>query len=245
MFLTCDSRLKKALGDTSVSGIRLSCSHPDLNNKDGAEFLRISAAYQRLLNKNIIIDAPRSPRTHYKSHVRAYPGRLYEHIASSWFVRLSEENCLVLCFASYLVFLTCVISSTHCVYCLHHICDLSDRSAGPVRPFNQTAVTLWGLGLSMGCVLFGTILLWNRVESTGVPIKGPSRVIEPTSNAIKRERISALLLEKSKRPKDSEEWKLVLNLTVLRIWRLDHGSVIFKPSVSDNLVLSMHGQLSP
>ncbi|XP_073389244.1 uncharacterized protein [Physcomitrium patens] len=123
--------------------------HPDLNNKDGAEFLRISAAYQRLLNKNIIIDAPRSPRTHYKSHVRAYPG--------------------------------------------------------PVRPFNQTAVTLWGLGLSMGCVLFGTILLWNRVESTGVPIKGPSRVIEPTSNAIKRERISALLLEKSKRPKDSEE----------------------------------------
>jgi hypothetical protein len=77
-------------------------------------------------------------------------------------------------------------------------------SAGPVRPFNQTAVTVWGLGLAMGCVLFGTILLWSRVETTGVSMKGPSRVIEPSSNAVKRERIAALLLEKSRPRKDNE-----------------------------------------
>lgn len=79
------------------------------------------------------------------------------------------------------------------------------RDAGPVRPFNQTAVTVWGLGLAMGCVLFGAVLLWSRVETTGVSLKGPSRVIEPSSNVIKRERIAALLLEKSRPRKDSED----------------------------------------
>ncbi|KAG0589538.1 hypothetical protein KC19_1G027700 [Ceratodon purpureus] len=127
--------------------LALKC-HPDVNTKDGAEFLRISAAYQRILNKNVIIDAPRRPTARYNPDMRVYPG--------------------------------------------------------PLRPFNQTAVTVWGLGLAMGCVLFGAILLWSRVETTGVSMKGPSRVIEPSSNAVKRERIAALLLEKSRPQKDSE-----------------------------------------
>lgn len=74
--------------------------------------------------------------------------------------------------------------------------------AGAAR-FNQTAVTVWGLGLAMGCVLFGAILLWGRAEMTRASMKGPSRMIEPSSNALKRERIAALLLERSKEhPKD-------------------------------------------
>ena len=89
---------------------------------------------------------------------------------------------------------------------LDAICHLQyfDCSAGPLRPFNQTAVTVWGLGLAMGCVLFGAVLLWSRVETRGMSMKGPSRVIEPSSNVVKRERIAALLLEKSRPQKDSE-----------------------------------------
>lgn len=127
--------------------LALKC-HPDSGAKDGAEFLRISAAYQRILNKNVIYEAPRAPRARYNPGVRTY--------------------------------------------------------AAPARPFNQTAVTVWGLGLAMGCVLFGAILLWSRVETTGVSLKGPSRVIEPSSNVVKRERIAALLLEKSRPRKDGD-----------------------------------------
>lgn len=43
----------------------------------------------------------------------------------------------------------------------------------------------WGLGLLMGCVLFGIILLWNCVELIGVFIKGFFRVIEFILNVIK------------------------------------------------------------
>lgn len=54
-------------------------SHPDLNAQHGSEFLRISAAYQRILNKNDIYDAPRAPRARYNPDTRAYPGSLREH----------------------------------------------------------------------------------------------------------------------------------------------------------------------
>jgi hypothetical protein len=77
---------------------------------------------------------------------------------------------------------------------------------GPVR-FNQTAVTVWGLGLATGCVLFGAILLWGRMEIAhgSYAMKGPSRVVEPSPNAVKRERIAALLLQKSKRQQEDEK----------------------------------------
>lgn len=45
MFLICDSRLKKVLGDILVFGICLFCSYFDLNNKDGVEFLCILVVY--------------------------------------------------------------------------------------------------------------------------------------------------------------------------------------------------------
>ncbi len=78
---------------------------------------------------------------------------------------------------------------------------------GPVR-FNQTAVTVWGLGLATGCVLFGAILLWGRMEIAhgSYAMKGPSRVVEPSPDAVKRERIAALLLQKSKRQQEDEKW---------------------------------------
>ncbi len=78
---------------------------------------------------------------------------------------------------------------------------------GPVR-FNQTAVTVWGLGLATGCVLFGAILLWGRMEIAhgSYAMKGPSREVEPSPDAVKRERIAALLLQKSKRQQEDEKW---------------------------------------
>jgi hypothetical protein len=55
-------------------------SFQSLNTKDGAEFLRISAAYQRILNKNVIYDAPRRPSARYNPDMRVYPGGLCEYI---------------------------------------------------------------------------------------------------------------------------------------------------------------------
>lgn len=54
-------------------------SHPDLHTKDGAEFLRVSAAYQRILNKkSIIYDVPQGPQGHYyRPDIRAYPGETF------------------------------------------------------------------------------------------------------------------------------------------------------------------------
>lgn len=54
-------------------------SHPDLHTKDGAEFLRVSAAYQRILNKKTIIyDVPQGPQRHYyRPDIRAYPGETF------------------------------------------------------------------------------------------------------------------------------------------------------------------------
>lgn len=54
-------------------------SHPDLHTKDGAEFLRVSAAYQRILNKKTIVyDVPQGPQRHYyRPDIRAYPGEIF------------------------------------------------------------------------------------------------------------------------------------------------------------------------
>ncbi|CAM6014346.1 unnamed protein product [Sphagnum balticum] len=129
--------------------LALKC-HPDLQRKDGTEFLRISTAYQKILNKRLVNSVPGGTARSQSPYVRAYPG--------------------------------------------------------PVR-FNQTAVTVWGLGLATGCVLFGAILLWGRMEIAhgSYAMKGPSRVVEPSPDAVKRERIAALLLQKSKRRQEDEK----------------------------------------
>jgi hypothetical protein len=121
-----------------------------LQRKDGTEFLRISTAYQKILNKRLVNSVPGGTTRSQSPYVRVYPG--------------------------------------------------------PVR-FNQTAVTVWGLGLATGCVLFGAILLWGRMEIAhgSYAMKGPSRVVEPSPDAVKRERIAALLLQKSKRQQEDEK----------------------------------------
>lgn len=68
-------------------------------------------------------------------------------------------------------------------------------------------VIVWGLGLVMGCVLFGVILLWSCVEFIGVFLKGFLRVIEFILNVVKWECIVVLFLEKFRFWKDSEYWK--------------------------------------
>lgn len=126
------------------------CSHPDLNKKDGQEFVRITAAYQRIMNKSALYSPSDTARRYYGPAVYA-----------------------------------------------------SSRTG-----FTPRAAAVWGIGLAMGCVCFGTVLLWARagLMHSSYQTKRPSRVVEPSSNSLKRERIAALLLERQ-RAKDSEEGK--------------------------------------
>lgn len=145
--LSADATVDEVKG--AYRRLALQC-HPDLNKKDGQEFVRITAAYQRIMNKSTVYSPSDNPRRHYGPTVYA---------------------------------------SSH-------------------TRFTPRAAAVWGFGLAMGCVLFGTVLLWARAElmHPAYHRTGPSRVVEPSSNSLKRERIAALLLERQ-RAKDSEEGK--------------------------------------
>jgi hypothetical protein len=53
--------------------LALKC-HPDLQRKDGTEFLRISTAYQKILNKRRVNSVPGGTARSQSPYVRAYPG---------------------------------------------------------------------------------------------------------------------------------------------------------------------------
>ncbi|KAG6543193.1 hypothetical protein Mapa_015443 [Marchantia paleacea] len=130
--------------------LALQC-HPDLNKKDGQEFVRITAAYQRIVNKSAVYDST-------PSRPRRYPGPV--------------------------------------VY-----------AQSPQSRFTPRAAAVWGVGLATGCAFFGAVLLWARAElvQSSYHRRGPSRVVEPTHDALKRERIQALLMEKT-RARDGQGW---------------------------------------
>lgn len=58
----------------SLTTFYLECSHPDLQRKDGTEFLRISTAYQKILNKRLVNSVPGGTARSQSPYVRAYPG---------------------------------------------------------------------------------------------------------------------------------------------------------------------------
>ncbi|KAL3702230.1 hypothetical protein R1sor_020252 [Riccia sorocarpa] len=137
---------------TLKMGVQLMSSsmcHPDLNEKDGQEFVRITAAYQRIVNRSAVY-------SNSGSGFRRYSGPV--------------------------------------VY----------AQSSTASSFTPKAAAVWGFGLAMGCVFFGAVLLWARAElmQTALHRSGPSRVVEPTSDSLKRERIHALLMEKT-RAKDA------------------------------------------
>ncbi|KAL2649775.1 hypothetical protein R1flu_017903 [Riccia fluitans] len=126
--------------------LALKC-HPDLNKKDGQEFVRITAAYRRILNR------------------------------------------------------TEVYSNTDFGFRRHSGPAVYAQSSSASSRFTPKAAAVWGFGLAMGCTFFGAVLLWARAELVQTALhsnKGPSRVVEPTSDALKRERIHALLMEKTR-----------------------------------------------
>ncbi|CAM6101253.1 unnamed protein product [Calypogeia fissa] len=145
--LSNDATLDEVKG--AYRKLALQC-HPDLNKKDGQEFVRITAAYQRITNKSSV----QSP---YSTSRRQYGPAVY---------------------------------------------------ATTQTKFTPRAAAVWGFGLALGCVFFGAVLLWARAEmvQSSYQRKGPSRVVEPTSNSLKRERIAALLMERQ-RTKDNEDGK--------------------------------------
>eukprot|EP00897_Mesotaenium_endlicherianum_P000730 jgi/Mesen1/10658/ME000009S10445 len=71
---------------------------------------------------------------------------------------------------------------------------------GVQHAFQGRAATVWGVGLALGCVMFGGALLLGKTEmySHNLYHKGGRRVIEPTTDSVKRERIANLLLEKAR-----------------------------------------------
>jgi len=61
----------------SLTTFYLECSHPDLQRKDGTEFLRISTAYQKILNKRLVNSVPGGTARSQSPYVRAYPGNYH------------------------------------------------------------------------------------------------------------------------------------------------------------------------
>lgn len=79
---------------------------------------------------------------------------------------------------------------------------------GPLTAgFGGPAAATWGLGLAIGCCLFGTALFLGHTEmyNHNLHRKGPSRVIYPTADTDKRERIASLLMEKAREGKSASE----------------------------------------
>eukprot|EP00271_Cylindrocystis_brebissonii_P016503 TRINITY_DN4019_c0_g5_i1.p1 TRINITY_DN4019_c0_g5~~TRINITY_DN4019_c0_g5_i1.p1 ORF type:complete len:177 (+),score=13.16 TRINITY_DN4019_c0_g5_i1:312-842(+) len=74
------------------------------------------------------------------------------------------------------------------------------RSPPLMAGFGGTAKIVWTMGLALGCCLFGTALFLGNSDmySHNVYRKGPSRMIYPTTDTEKRERIARLLMEKTR-----------------------------------------------
>eukprot|EP00270_Netrium_digitus_P009274 TRINITY_DN2817_c0_g1_i2.p1 TRINITY_DN2817_c0_g1~~TRINITY_DN2817_c0_g1_i2.p1 ORF type:complete len:171 (+),score=32.64 TRINITY_DN2817_c0_g1_i2:171-683(+) len=75
------------------------------------------------------------------------------------------------------------------------------RYASLYRGLGGRATTIWGVGLALGCVLFGVALLIGRTDMYTHNLyqqHGARRALLPSEDLKKRERIARILLEKSK-----------------------------------------------
>ncbi|KAJ7546413.1 hypothetical protein O6H91_08G039300 [Diphasiastrum complanatum] len=132
--------------DASIADVKaayrrlaLTC-HPDMNCTDSTEFVRITAAYEGIMKKNMNKNL---------ENVDVWHRHTYNH--------------------------------------------------PPQFGYKNQAVAVWGVGLAMGCMLFGSLLLWGRSHvHESYHRRGPFRAVEPTPDAQKRQRIAALLLEKAR-----------------------------------------------